>query len=56
MSDPAAVAQHQQAREQGLIAGLITLPLRFFGVMCGSLLLCILIESLGMHFFWPDQR
>lgn len=56
MSDPAAVAQRQQAREQGLIASLITLPFRFFGVMCGSLLLCILIECLGMHFFWPDQR
>jgi integrating conjugative element membrane protein (TIGR03747 family) len=56
VSDPAAVAQRQQAREQGLIASLITLPFRFFGVMCGSLLLCILIECLGMHFFWPDQR
>lgn len=51
MSDPAVAAQRQQQRQQGLIAGLVTLPFRFFGV----LLLCILIECVGMHFFWPDQ-
>ncbi len=56
MNDPAAVAQHQQAHEQGLIATLITLPFRLFGVLCGSLLLCILIECVGLHFFWPEQR
>jgi len=55
MSDPATVAQHQQARQQGLIAGLITLPLRLFGVLCGSLLLSILIECIGMHWFWPQE-
>lgn len=54
MSDPAAVAQRQHARQQGLIAGLITLPLRLFGVLCGSLLLSILIECIGMHWFWPQ--
>nr|WP_256667646.1 TIGR03747 family integrating conjugative element membrane protein [Pseudomonas sp. Fl5BN2] len=26
-----------------------------FGVLCGSLLLSITIECLGMHFFWPEQ-
>src|SRR5258708_4936029 len=56
MNDPATVAQRQQAREQGLIATLITLPFRLFGVLCGSLLLCILIECVGLHFFWPEQR
>src|SRR3546814_3650801 len=55
MSDPAVAAQRQQQRQQGLIAGLVTLPFRFFGVLCGALLLCILIECIGMHFFWPDQ-
>src|SRR5690606_5484711 len=55
MSDPAAVAQRQQARQQGLLAGLITLPLRLFGVLCGSLLLSILIECIGMHWFWPRE-
>lgn len=55
MNDPAATAQRQQNRQQGLIAGLITLPFRFFGVLCGSLLLCIVIECVGMYLFWPDE-
>ena len=55
MSDPAVAAQRQQQRQQGLIAGLVTLPFRFFGVLCGALLLCILIECVGMHFFWPER-
>lgn len=55
MSDPASTAQREQVRQQGLIASIITFPLRFFGVLCGSLLLCIVIECVGMHFFWPEQ-
>ncbi|CAB3647877.1 TIGR03747 family integrating conjugative element membrane protein [Achromobacter pestifer] len=55
MSDPAVAAQRQQAAQQGLIAGLVTLPFRLFGVLCGSLLLCIVIECVGMHLFWPDE-
>lgn len=55
MSDPAVVAQRQQVRQQGLIAGLITLPFRFLGVLCGSLLLCIVIECIGVLFFWPHE-
>ncbi|MCK9987907.1 MAG: hypothetical protein AzoDbin1_04379 [Azoarcus sp.] len=55
MNDPAAAAQRQQVRQQGLIASLVTLPFRFFGVLCGSLLLCIVIECVGLHFFWPEQ-
>ena len=56
MSDPAAVAQRQQAREQGLVATLVTLPFRLFGVLCGALLLSILIECVGMNSFWAEQR
>ncbi|MGQ0697500.1 MAG: TIGR03747 family integrating conjugative element membrane protein [Panacagrimonas sp.] len=55
MSDPAVATQRQQQQQQGLIASLITLPFRFFGVLCGSLLLCIVIECVGMHIFWPEQ-
>ncbi|WP_413728312.1 TIGR03747 family integrating conjugative element membrane protein [Sodalis sp. RH19] len=55
MRDPAVVAQKQQARQQGLVIGLITLPFRFLGVLCGSLLLCIVIECIGTHFFWSEQ-
>ncbi|MEP7248005.1 MAG: TIGR03747 family integrating conjugative element membrane protein, partial [Gammaproteobacteria bacterium] len=56
MSDPARPAERQQAQQQGLIAGLITLPIRLFGVLCGSLLLSVVIECLCMHFFWPQER
>lgn len=55
MRDPASVAQQQQARQQGFVAALITLPLRFIGVLLGSLLLCLVIEIVGMHLFWPEQ-
>ncbi len=55
MSDPAVAAQRQQIRQQGLLVGLITLPFRLFGVLCGSLFLCVVIECVGMHFFWPEE-
>ncbi len=55
MSDVAATAQRQQVRQQGFIVALITLPFRCFGVLCGSLLLCIVVECVGMALFWPDQ-
>ncbi|WP_397458529.1 TIGR03747 family integrating conjugative element membrane protein [Pseudomonas asplenii] len=55
MRDPANVAQQQQAGQQGLVIGLITFPFRFIGVLLGSLMLCLLIELVGLHWFWPDQ-
>lgn len=55
MSDPAAAAARQQEHQQGFIASLVTLPFRMFGVLCGSLLISIAIECVGMYFFWPDQ-
>lgn len=55
MKEPVATAQQQQARERGLIANLVTLPWRLFGVLCASLLLSIVIECAGMHLLWPDQ-
>lgn len=55
MSDPAATAQRQQTRRRGLIAGVVGLPLRLFGVLVGSLLISIVIECVGMHLFWSDQ-
>jgi integrating conjugative element membrane protein (TIGR03747 family) len=53
--DPVATAQRQQVQQQGLIASIVTLPFRLFGVLCGSLMLCIVIECVGLHFFWPEQ-
>ncbi len=55
MSDAASAAQREQVQQQGFLARILTLPFRFFGVMCGSLLLSIFIECIGLHFFWPDQ-
>lgn len=55
MSDPATAAQRQQMRQRSLIGTAITLPFRLFGVFCGSLLLCIVVEWIGMHLFWPEQ-
>ncbi|MFC4250350.1 TIGR03747 family integrating conjugative element membrane protein [Sinimarinibacterium flocculans] len=55
MNDPAATTQRQQVRQHGLIASIVTLPFRLFGVLCASLLLSIVIECVGMHLFWPDQ-
>ncbi|ERI54490.1 membrane protein [Pseudomonas sp. EGD-AK9] len=55
MKDPAATTQREQTRQQGVFAGLLTLPLRMLGVLIGSLLLSILIECAGMHLFWPEQ-
>ncbi len=55
MSDPAVVAKREQVKQQGLIADIITLPFRLFGVLCGSLLLSIAIECVGLHFFWPQE-
>ncbi|WCM86845.1 TIGR03747 family integrating conjugative element membrane protein [Acidovorax sp. NCPPB 3576] len=55
MSDPATTARRQQDQQQGLVAQIITLPFRFVGVLCGSLLLCIAIECVGMHLFWPEE-
>ncbi|MFL9883197.1 TIGR03747 family integrating conjugative element membrane protein [Paraburkholderia agricolaris] len=55
MTDPAAAVQRQQQRQQGFIAAVLTLPFRLFGVLSGSLLLCIMIECVGMYFFWPQQ-
>lgn len=55
MSDPATTAQRQQVRQRGFVSSALTLPFRLFGVLCGSLLLCILVEWVGMHLFWPEQ-
>ncbi|WP_025807875.1 TIGR03747 family integrating conjugative element membrane protein [Pseudomonas chlororaphis] len=55
MTDAAASAERQQTQRQGLLGSLITLPFRLFGVLVASLLLSILVECVGMHFFWKEQ-
>jgi integrating conjugative element membrane protein (TIGR03747 family) len=53
VSDPASTAQAPQ--RPGFVARLVLLPFHLFGVLCGALLLSILIECVGMRFFWPDE-
>lgn len=55
MNDPATTAQRQQTRQRNIVSAVVTLPFRLFGVLCGSLLLCILVEWTGMHLFWPEE-
>jgi len=55
VKEPAATAERQQARQRSLVASVVTLPWRLFGVLVASLLLSIVIECVGMHLFWPDQ-
>ena len=52
MADPVKVANREKAASPGLIVGLLTLPIRLFGALCGSLLLSVLIECFGVHFLW----
>lgn len=55
MNSPAATAQREQARADGLVANLLRFPLQLFGVLCGSLILSIVVELIGMHCLWPEQ-
>ncbi|RUS67420.1 hypothetical protein CUZ56_01365 [Saezia sanguinis] len=54
-SNTATTVKHQQAAPKNLFWSIATLPLTLFGVLCGSLLLSILVEIVGMHLFWKDQ-
>ena len=51
MKEPAATAERQQARQRGLVASVVTLPWRLFGVLIASLLLSIVIECVGLPDF-----
>lgn len=42
-------------RSPGLISRIIAFPFHLFGALCGSLLLSILIECVGLHVFWHEQ-
>lgn len=56
MSDPAAVAQRQQSKPQSWVLTVLTLPLRLFTVLLGSLLLSIVVECAATYLLWPDLR
>jgi integrating conjugative element membrane protein (TIGR03747 family) len=41
--------------QPSLSAKLVLLPFTLFGVLCGSLLLSVTVECVGVAFFWPEQ-
>lgn len=45
----------QAQRRPGLISGTLELSLRLLGLLFASLLLSILLEFVGMLWFWPEQ-
>lgn len=45
----------QAAKPKTLMGHIIALPFALFGVLCGSLILSIVIECVGLYFFWPDE-
>lgn len=49
-------ASSPPVQRKGLIAGLISLPFQIFGMLLGSLCLSILVECVGVHWFWRDQQ
>lgn len=55
MADAATSAQNQQAKPKTLTGKVLGLPLALFGVLCASLLISIIVEIIGMSFFWKEQ-
>jgi integrating conjugative element membrane protein (TIGR03747 family) len=52
---PSTAPALRPVRSPGPATAILTFPFQLFGVLCGSLLLSILIECLGVHFFWPSE-
>lgn len=50
-----AEQNQQAAKPKTLIGKVLTLPFTLFGILCGSLLLSIIFEFIGVYFFWPEQ-
>ncbi len=55
MSGDASLSTRSDPRRRTFVGRLVALPLQAFGILCGSLLLSILIECIGVHWFWPEE-
>lgn len=55
MSGDSSAATRSDPRRRTFVGRLVTLPFQAFGILCGSLLLSILIECIGMHWFWTEE-
>ncbi|MCO8166204.1 TIGR03747 family integrating conjugative element membrane protein [Pseudomonas sp. 21LCFQ02] len=54
MADVPRKAEQQQERPETLFGMILNFPLRFIGVMFGSLMLAILVEWACLYFLWPS--
>lgn len=54
MADMARTAQQQEVREKGMVGKTIAFPFKILGVLLSSLVAGILIEWIGLYFWWPD--
>ncbi|MBX8508955.1 TIGR03747 family integrating conjugative element membrane protein [Pseudomonas cichorii] len=50
-----AKVQQQQVREKGPILRLLSAPFAFIGLLLASLFVSILIEWVGLYFYWREQ-
>ncbi|MBX8554351.1 TIGR03747 family integrating conjugative element membrane protein [Pseudomonas cichorii] len=50
-----AKVQQQQVREKGPILRLLSAPFAFIGLLLASLFVSILIEWIGLYFYWREQ-
>jgi integrating conjugative element membrane protein (TIGR03747 family) len=55
MPDTSQVNRVAPVRPPTLFGLLVALPFQVFGMLCGALLLSMLIECIGIHFFWPHE-
>ncbi|RRV10053.1 TIGR03747 family integrating conjugative element membrane protein [Pseudomonas sp. v388] len=57
MANPTQSAQTQQqrVREKGRIMRALSIPFAFIGLLLGSLFISVLIEWIGLCFYWREQ-
>jgi integrating conjugative element membrane protein (TIGR03747 family) len=57
MTNPTKSAQTQQqrVREKGPIMRALSMPFAFIGLLLGSLFVSVVIEWIGLTFYWRDQ-
>lgn len=55
MGAPVDNAERQQQRPRGLIGGAVVLPFKLLGILLFLLFVSILLEYLGLAFFWSEQ-
>ena len=54
MSDTTTTAPRQPNASKGLVFTLVVFPFQLFGILCAALFLSVIVEWVGMKFFWPD--